>query len=172
MLMISMNSALESRCHVPTNGLITIFQGIDRKDVRIVSHFNVPKSMEAFYQESGRAGRDQLPCRSLLYYGVDDRKKMVRSPASSLLSPFICFSFIISCLAQPIEVYSMTPLWQEFILSAASKQSESSTSQDRLSKKSISDFNQVTFNSFCTLWFLTSSLQSMLHVKCIQHADG
>ncbi|KAJ9172601.1 hypothetical protein P3X46_015818 [Hevea brasiliensis] len=82
--------------------------GIDRKDVRIVCHFNVPKSMEAFYQESGRAGRDQLPCRSLLYYGVDDRKKM------------------------------------EFILrSSGSKKSESSSSQDGLSKKSISDFNQM-----------------------------
>ncbi|OMO55746.1 hypothetical protein CCACVL1_27045 [Corchorus capsularis] len=46
------------------------------KDVRIVCHFNIPKSMEAFYQESGRAGRDQLPSRSLLYYGIDDRKKM------------------------------------------------------------------------------------------------
>lgn len=33
--------------------------------------------MEAFYQESGRAGRDQLPSRSLLYYGIDDRKRMV-----------------------------------------------------------------------------------------------
>ncbi|XP_057969237.1 ATP-dependent DNA helicase Q-like 3 [Malania oleifera] len=50
--------------------------GIDRKDVRIVCHYNIPKSMEAFYQESGRAGRDQLPCRSLLYYGMDDRKRM------------------------------------------------------------------------------------------------
>ncbi|KAG6661861.1 hypothetical protein CIPAW_03G204300 [Carya illinoinensis] len=50
--------------------------GIDRKDVRIVCHFNIPKSMEAFYQESGRAGRDQLPSKSLLYYGMDDRKKM------------------------------------------------------------------------------------------------
>ncbi|KAL6496543.1 hypothetical protein OROGR_029801 [Orobanche gracilis] len=50
--------------------------GIDRKDVRVVCHFNVPKSMEAFYQESGRAGRDQLPSQSLLYYGVDDRRKM------------------------------------------------------------------------------------------------
>ncbi|KAF3439702.1 hypothetical protein FNV43_RR17980 [Rhamnella rubrinervis] len=50
--------------------------GIDRKDVRIVCHFNIPKSMEAFYQESGRAGRDQLLSRSLLYYGIDDRKRM------------------------------------------------------------------------------------------------
>ncbi|KAI3447100.1 hypothetical protein Pfo_003765 [Paulownia fortunei] len=50
--------------------------GIDRKDVRVVCHFNIPKSMEAFYQESGRAGRDQLPSRSLLYYGVDDRRRI------------------------------------------------------------------------------------------------
>ncbi|KAH9662477.1 ATP-dependent DNA helicase q-like 3 [Citrus sinensis] len=52
-------------------------QGIDRKDVRLVCHFNIPKSMEAFYQESGRAGRDQLPSKSLLYYGMDDRRRMV-----------------------------------------------------------------------------------------------
>lgn len=44
--------------------------------------------MEAFYQESGRAGRDQLPSRSLLYYGMDDRKRMVASLTSTLPSHF------------------------------------------------------------------------------------
>ena len=45
-------------------------------------------SMEALYQESGRAGRDQLPWRSLLYYGMDDRKRMVASLTSTLPSLF------------------------------------------------------------------------------------
>ncbi len=91
--------------------------GIDKPDVRFVAHLNLPKSMEAYYQETGRAGRDGQAADAWMTYGLQDVIMLKQMMASSTadeqhkrverhkLDAMLGFTEITSCRRQALLSY-------------------------------------------------------------------
>ncbi|WP_456373596.1 DNA helicase RecQ, partial [Thiolapillus sp.] len=96
---------------------IAFGMGIDKPDVRFVVHMNLPKSLEAYYQETGRAGRDGEPAEALLFYNLQDvitlRQFVEQSDADELhkrietqkLERMLGYCELTSCRRQALLAY-------------------------------------------------------------------
>jgi ATP-dependent DNA helicase RecQ len=93
---------------------IAFGMGIDKPDVRFVVHVDMPSGLEAYYQETGRAGRDGLPATALLTYGLQDvvlrRRMLETSEADELhkraerqrLDAMLAYCELVTCRRQTL----------------------------------------------------------------------
>ncbi|HLO43230.1 MAG TPA: ATP-dependent DNA helicase RecQ [Leadbetterella sp.] len=112
--MKNQDAFLNENCDVVV-ATIAFGMGIDKPDVRFVVHYDAPKSLEGYYQETGRGGRDGLDGSCLMFYALDDITKLEkfnkdknvteRDNAKALLMEMVAYSSLGVCRRRQLLSY-------------------------------------------------------------------
>jgi ATP-dependent DNA helicase RecQ len=112
--MRNQDAFLNENCDVVV-ATIAFGMGIDKPDVRFVVHYDAPKSLEGYYQETGRGGRDGLDGACLMFYALDDITKLEkfnkdknvteRDNAKALLMEMVAYSSLGVCRRRQLLSY-------------------------------------------------------------------
>lgn len=112
--MKNQDAFLNENCDVVV-ATIAFGMGIDKPDVRFVIHYDAPKSLEGYYQETGRGGRDGLEGNCLMFYALDDINKLEkfnkdknvteRDNAKALLMEMVAYSSLGVCRRRQLLSY-------------------------------------------------------------------